>query len=99
MNQQKQNAQNAQALALNLSQKDEIDQKVEYYKSLITTYSDLIESIDEKLKTETDEYTKNKLIIEKIETENNIVSKKGFFEMWLARSKDWDSKSAADGRL
>ncbi|MBK7362930.1 MAG: hypothetical protein IPJ01_11600 [Micavibrio sp.] len=94
MNPQKQSVQNAQALSLNLSQKDEIDQKTDYYKSLIKTYSDLVESIDKKVETETDEYTKNKLIIEKVETENKIFSMKGFFEMWLERSRDYDSKFA-----
>lgn len=94
MNPQKESVQNAQALSLNLSQKDEIDQKVDYYKSLIQTYANLANAIEEKVKTETDEYTKNKLIIEKLETENRIFSMKGFFEMWLERSRDYDAKFA-----
>lgn len=94
MNPQKESVQNAQALSLNLSQKDEIDQKVNYYKSLIQTYADLANAIDEKVKTETDEYTKNKLIIEKLETENRVFSMKGFFEMWLQRSTEYDTKFA-----
>ena len=94
MNVEKQNVQNAQALSINLSQKDEIDQKVDYYKSLITTYSNLGTAIENKILVEADEYTKNKLIIEKLETENRIFSMKGFFEMWLERSRDYDSKFA-----
>jgi hypothetical protein len=61
MNPQKESVQNAQALSLNLSQKDEIDQKVNYYKSIIKTYADLANAIDEKVKTETDEYTKKQI--------------------------------------
>lgn len=94
MNIQKQNAQEAQALSLNLAQKDEIDQKVDYHKSLIQTYSNLVIAIEKKVESETNEYTKCKLIIEKLEAENKIVSQKGFYEMWLARSRDWDSKFA-----
>jgi len=94
MNPQKESVQNAQALSLNLSQKDEIDQKLNYYKSIIKAYSDLIDAIDKKVEAETDEYTKNKLILEKLETENRIESQKGFFEMWLTRSRDYDAKFA-----
>jgi hypothetical protein len=92
MNQEKQNQQNAQALVANLSQKDEIDQKCEYYKSIIVTYANLCDAIDKKIESSTDDYEKCKLTIEKLDTEDRIFSMKGFFEMWLERSKDYDKK-------
>jgi hypothetical protein len=94
MNQGKQNQQNAQALSLNLSQKDEIDQKCNYYKSIIKTYSDLCDAIDKKIEKTDDDYEKCKLIIEKLDVEDRIFSMKGFFEMWLQRSNDYDKKFA-----
>ena len=91
---QKKNQQNAQSLAQKLSQKDEIDQKTEYYKSLILASSNLADCIEKKIENETDEYTKNKLIIEKLELENKIFSQKGFYEMWLRIGKDWETDFA-----
>lgn len=98
----KQNAQNAQALSINLSQKDEIDQKLNYYKSIIKTFSDLSEAIDKKIETFTDDDLKNpdkvieksRLILEALDIDNRIFSMKGFLEMWLARSNDYDKKFA-----
>ena len=90
----KKNQQNAQSLAQKLSQKDEIDQKTEYYKSLILVSSNLADCIEKKIENETDEYTKNKLIIEKLELENKIFSQKGFYEMWLRIGKDWETDFA-----
>jgi len=89
---QKQNASDVQALALDLSQRDEIDQKVEYYKSLIQVYSDLDNVIDKKIESESDEYNKCKLTIEKLELGNKIFSMKAFFEMWLTCKRDYDAK-------
>jgi hypothetical protein len=99
---QKQNAQNAQALSINLSQKDEIDQKLNYYKSIIKTFADLSEAIDKKLETFTAEDDKNpdkvieksRFILEALDIDNRIFSMKGFLEMWLARSADYDKKFA-----
>lgn len=99
---QKQNAQNAQALSMNLSQKDEIDQKLNYYKSIIKTFADLSEAIDKKLETFTADDDKNpdkviekcKLTLEALDIDNRIFSMKGFLEMWLARSNDYDKKFA-----
>jgi hypothetical protein len=90
----KKNQQNAQSLAHKLSQKDENDQKTEHYKSLIIASSNLVDCIEKKIETETDEYTKNKLIIEKLELKNKIFSHKGFYEMWLRIGKDWETDFA-----
>jgi hypothetical protein len=90
----KKNQQNAQSLAHKLSQKDEIDQKTEYYKSLMLASSNLSDCIEKKIEAETDDYTKNKLIIEKLELENKIFSQKGFYEMWLRIGKDWETDFA-----
>lgn len=94
MNQEKVNRQNAQELALNLSQKDEIDQKCDYYKSLIKTYANLVDAIEKKIEKTEDDYEKCKLEIEKLDVEDRIFSMKGFFEMWLQRSNEYDKKFA-----
>lgn len=98
MNIKKKNAEEAKMLSLDLQQKTEIDQKVNYYKSILKAFEELNSAIDEKialLETKEDadsKYQKNKLIIEKLETENATFDKKKFFEMWLKRSKEYDEK-------
>ena len=89
MNIKKKNAEEAKMLSLDLQQKTEIDQKVNYYKSILKTFEELNLAIDEKiavLETKEDadsKYQKNKLIIEKLETENATFEKKKFFEMGM----------------
>jgi hypothetical protein len=98
MNIKKKNAEEAKMLSLDLQQKTEIDQKVNYYKSILKAFEELNSAIDRKialLETKEDadsKYQKNKLIIEKLETENATFDKKKFFEMWLKRSKEYDEK-------
>lgn len=98
MNIKKKNSEEAKMLSLDLQQKTEIDQKVNYYKSILKAFEELNSAIDEKialLETKGDadsKYQKNKLIIEKLETENATFDKKKFFEMWLKRSKEYDEK-------
>lgn len=95
MNQRKENQKEAQSLALDLKQKEEIDQKLDYYKSILKSYEDLQQSIDKKIESlESDSYEAAKLRIEKIETVNTIFEKKKFFEMWLKRSTEYDRKFA-----
>lgn len=92
--QQEQNAQNAQTVVLSFQQKDEIDFKLNLYKSIIQTYDNLSKAIDNKLLVEKDEYTCCKLKIEQLELDDRVFSQKQFFEMWLMRSKDYDQKFA-----
>lgn len=99
MKQTKKNSAEAQMMVKDLKQKPEIDQKIEYYKSLLKTYDLLKESIDKRISeyeseemTPIKEYEKCKLGVEKVEIENNIFVKKTFFEMWLERGKEWDKK-------
>lgn len=100
MNQLKKNAESAKSLSMDLQQKVEIDQKLDYYKAILKAYEDLGKAIDQKveeLEESTDAqsvYQKNKLIIEKLENSNNIFEKKKFFEMWLSRSTEYDRKFA-----
>lgn len=99
-----QNSENAQMLALDLQQKEQIDSKINYYKTMLKAYEDLAEVISKKVlffdsielsqKSLDDIYEKNKLILEKLEIENTIFNKKQFFEMWLKRSADYEQKFA-----
>lgn len=99
-----QNSENAQMLALDLQQKEQIDSKINYYKTMLKAYQDLAEVINKKVlfidsielsqKSLDDVYEKNKLILEKLEIENTIFNKKQFFEMWLKRSADYEQKFA-----
>jgi len=100
MNQRKENQKEAKALALDLKQKEEIDQKVEYYKSILKAHEDLgvaikakILAIDECFDVD-NVYNKQKLVIEELETSNALFEKKKFFEMWLKRSTEYDRKFA-----
>ncbi len=77
-----------------LGAKPEIDNKVQYYKSVIQASINLIEEINTKLLTETDTYIKSKLELEKIETENALHYSKQYFEIWLDRTRDYDVKYA-----
>lgn len=104
MKQAVKNSENAQALALDLQQKEQIDNKVNHYKTMLKAYEDLAEVISKKIlhiesielsqKTLDDIYEKNKLILEKLEIENTIFNKKQFFEMWLKRSAEYEQKFA-----
>lgn len=100
MNHRKQNQKEAQSLALDLKQKEEIDQKLEYYKSILKAYEDLGQAIDRKIESlydKTDgasEYELAKLRIEKLDTANTLYEKKKYFEMWLKRSTEYDRKFA-----
>lgn len=103
-NQNVKNSENAQSLALDLQQKEQIDNKINYYKTMLKAYEDLAEVISKKIlhiesielnqKTLDDIYEKNKLILEKLEIENTIFNKKQFFEMWLKRSSEYEQKFA-----
>lgn len=95
----KRNAEDAKMIVLDLKQKDEIDQKVNYYKSLIQTYSDLSEAITKEIEVKTIDkmhslYDVCKLKLELLEIDNIIFEKKKFFEMWLERSAEYDKKFA-----
>lgn len=92
MNIAKSNQQKAQELSLNLREKDEIDQKTSYWKNTLILLSELTEAIEEKIESETDNYKKIKLKLEKIDVEDRIFSVKGFYEMWLETSKEYDKK-------
>lgn len=100
MNQVKKNSEEATALSLDLQQKEEIDQKVNYYKGIIKAYAELSSAIDKKIESigestiPSDIYEKSKLTIEKLEADNSIAEKKKFFEMWLKRSAEYDKKFA-----
>ena len=104
MKQAVKNSENAQALALDLQQKEQIDNKINHYKTMLKAYEDLAEVISKKIlhydsielsqKTLDDIYQKNKLILEKLEIENTIFNKKQFFEMWLKRSSEYEQKFA-----
>jgi hypothetical protein len=113
MNHRKKNQKEAQTLALDLKQKEEIDQKVEYYKSILKAHEDLELAIQKRIKSmntragirsvfsfltkpnnHTDDYDKQKLIIEQLEVANVLYEKKKFFEMWLKRSSEYDRKFA-----
>lgn len=88
----KSNQQKAQELSLNLRDKDEIDHKTEYWKNTLILLSELTEAIDKKIESETEDYEKIKLKLEKIDVKDKIFSVKGFYEMWLDRSKEYDKK-------
>lgn len=97
---QKKSAENAKSISLDLQQKTEIDQKLDYYKSILKAYEELSSSIEEKIiclneKGDSDsKYQKSKLIIEKLESDNSLFEKKKFFEMWLKRSNEYDERFA-----
>ena len=97
---QKKSAENAKSLSLDLQQKNEIDQKLDYYKSILKAFEELSLSIEEKINALKDledaesKYQKSKLIIEKLEAENSLFEKKKFFEMWLKRSNEYDERFA-----
>ena len=44
-----QNSENAQMLALDLQQKEQIDNKINYYKTMLKAYQDLAEVISKKV--------------------------------------------------
>lgn len=96
----KKNAEDAKMISLDLQQKDQIDQKVNYYKSIIKTNADLSEAITKKIEmleeaTDADSiYNKCKLNLELLEIDNTIFEKKKFFEMWLNRSSEYEKKFA-----
>ena len=111
MNQDKRNrkinSEDAKMISLDLQQKTEIDQKVNYYKSILKAYDDLSNSIDKKIERLNQSlgedvnaqgadglYERSKLMIEKLEANNSLYEKKKFFEMWLQRSSDYDKKFA-----
>ena len=74
-----QNSENAQMLALDLQQKEQIDSKINFYKTMLKAYEDLAEVINKKVlfidsielsqRSLDDVYEKNKLILEKLEIE------------------------------
>lgn len=98
MNQQKKNAEDAKILSLQLNEIDEIEQKVEYYKSIIKAFSELSDNLSKKIEILSKEETIDKIIecsklkIEKLNTDSNIFEKKKFFEMWLKRKSEYDKK-------
>jgi hypothetical protein len=93
-----------------LKQKPEIDEKISFYKNVLKSSADLVESISERIKkgytvekfkflgvsiskrVMLDSYDVAKLEIEKIETESKIYAQKNYFENWLKRSKDYETK-------
>lgn len=94
-----------------LKQKPEIDEKVKYYKSVLTVYSKIINSLDEKIKSggktevmyfmgvlpivkknKLDNHEIAKLELELVQTEAQLQSQKNYFEMWLQRSKEYETK-------
>lgn len=76
-----------------LKQKPEIDSKVKYYKEVILASSELVDAINERLKSEKeDKYTSSKLKLEKIEAENQLYYNQQYFENWLSRTRDYDAK-------
>lgn len=103
----KRNAEDAKMISLDLQQGTEINQKVEYYKSILKAYNDLSNAIDKKIeilnvKLGADEssqgadglYERSKLTIEKLEADNSLYEKKKFFEHWLGRSAEYEKKFA-----
>ena len=100
MNQLKKNSENAMSLSMDLQQKVEIDQKLDYYKSILKAYDELGDAIKQKIEsleefTDAESvYKRNKLVIEGLENSNSIFEKKKFFEMWLSRSTEYDRKFA-----
>lgn len=104
------NSNDAKALSLDLQQKEEIDTKLGYYKSVLKAHADLCSAIDAKIAIleksgggifsgieKSEEFIKYeiaKLRIEKCEAENTINEKKQFFEMWLGRSVEYDKTFA-----
>ena len=109
MNQSKKNAEDAKVLSLDLQQGVEIEQKIEYYKSILKAHEQLINAIDGKIEKISlsigdnppsivyadEHYEISKLTIEKLEAENTMFDKKKFFEMWLKRSSEYENKFAA----
>lgn len=106
-NNDKRNAEDAKAISLDLKDGTEINQKMEYYKSILKAYEDLSNSIankiafiNEKLGADAEGqgadglYEKSKLTIEKLEVDNTIYEKKKFFEHWLSRSAEYGKKFA-----
>ncbi len=99
-----QNSENAKMLALDLKDKEQIDLKINFFKTMLKAYEDLAEVIDKKVlfidsielsqKSLDDIYEKNKLILEKLEIQSSSFNKKQFFEMWLKRSADYQQKFA-----
>ena len=77
-----------------LEAKPEIDNKVQYYKSVIEASANLIEEINNKFLTEKDTYVIAKLKLEKIEAETTLHYNKQYFENWLDRTRDYDVKYA-----
>ena len=104
----KRNAEDAKIISLDLQQGTEINQKVEYYKSILKAYNDLSNSISGKIERiksgyesveiyEQDVkvvYEVSKLTIEKLEADNSLYEKKKFFEHWLGRSAEYEKKFA-----
>lgn len=100
MNQQKKNAEDAKSLSLQLNEIVDIEQKLDYYKSIIKAYNDLSISIGEKIDfiagienpTIDNKIDMSRLTIEKINLNSNLYEKKKFFEHWLRRKSEYDKK-------
>jgi hypothetical protein len=102
MNQQKKNAEDAKALKLRLNEIVEIEQKIDYYKSILMAYDELSELIGKEIEEKSKSVNLNtndkiqiaRLRIEKISNDSNIYEKKKFFEHWLNRKNEYDKKFA-----
>ena len=97
----KRNAEDAKIISLDLQQGTEINQKVEYYKSILKAYNELstaiglkIEALGNKMGDADVAYEISKLSIEKLEADNSLYEKKKFFEHWLGRSAEYEKKFA-----
>lgn len=100
MNQQKKNAEDAKSLSLQLNEITEIEQKIDYYKSIIKAFDDLSNHFHQKIEnlSNIENPTLDNLIelakikIEKLNLDSSVYEKKKFFEHWLKRKGDYDQK-------
>ena len=100
MNQQKKNAEDAKSLSLQLNEINEIEQKIDYYKSIIKAFDDLSGYYNQKIEamSNIENPTVDNLIeiakikIEKLNLDSSVYEKKKFFEHWLKRKAEYDKK-------
>lgn len=100
MNQQKKNAEDAKSLSLQLNEITEIEQKIEYYKSIVKAFDDLSGYYNQKIEAMSliENPTVDNLIelakikIEKLNLDSSVYEKKKFFEHWLKRKAEYDKK-------
>lgn len=100
MNQQKKNAEDAKSLSLQLNEITEIEQKIDYYKSIIKAFDDLSLNLDKKIEsinsiefpTIDNLIELSRIKIEKLNVDSSLYEKKKFFEHWLKRKGEYDKK-------